>query len=334
MISVIVPVYNVEKYLAHCIDSIISQTYNDWELLLIDDGSADASGAICDEYSKKDDRISVFHQKNSGVSAARNVGLDHMKGDYLIFLDSDDWIEPDMLAKLYQAMVQYSSDIVACDSYLIKIQENNQFERKQSFKWGALKDNLLVDHDEAFFRVLFQSATLWNKLFRREFVSHERFNIEMSYGEDTDFLVRVMNHGSRTVLIPYAGYNYVINRPGNVQSGGVSPHMIQLLENSALLYKMLCSYGSHAVGVYRLHIMIDKLICKIPINELKNEKYKKYYSICKKYAMYPNLKDKIIFMKDGRFPNSVKRQYIMLCVSPYLRAVYRKKRTNGNADIY
>ena len=100
MISVIVPVYNVEKYLKTCLDSIIAQTESDLEILLIDDGSSDDSGKICDEYSIKDQRIRVFHTDNRGVSAARNLGLLESKGDYIGFVDSDDWIEPTMYEEI------------------------------------------------------------------------------------------------------------------------------------------------------------------------------------------------------------------------------------------
>ena len=93
LISVIVPVYNAEKYLCRCIDSILAQTYKDFELLLIDDGSKDSSGAICDEYAAKDSRVRVFHKENGGVGFARNVGLDHAQGDWVTFVDSDDWVD-------------------------------------------------------------------------------------------------------------------------------------------------------------------------------------------------------------------------------------------------
>ena len=96
-ISIIVPVYKVEQYLPKCIDSILAQTFQNWELLLIDDGSPDNSGNICDEYAHKDSRIRVFHKKNGGVSSARNLGLDYAEGDYVMFVDSDDWISNDCL---------------------------------------------------------------------------------------------------------------------------------------------------------------------------------------------------------------------------------------------
>lgn len=111
-ISIIVPVYNVEKYLARCIDSILEQTFSDFECLLIDDGSPDCSGALCDEYAHKDNRIHVIHQKNAGVSAARNRGLDAARGEWICFVDSDDWCAKDMLSLLYGAAFENDADVV------------------------------------------------------------------------------------------------------------------------------------------------------------------------------------------------------------------------------
>ena len=117
MISVIVPVYNVEPYLEKCLDSILAQTFSDMEVLIIDDGSTDRCGEICDRYATLDHRIRVFHTANRGLSAARNLGLDHMQGQYVGFVDSDDWIEPEMYNKLFCIMQETYADIVTCRFY-------------------------------------------------------------------------------------------------------------------------------------------------------------------------------------------------------------------------
>lgn len=115
MISVIIPVYQCEKYLSRCIDSIIHQTYSELEIILIDDGSTDDSSKICDEYTIIDNRVKVIHQKNKGVSVARNIGLDNAHGDYITFVDSDDFIEPYMYEKMMEKALQYDCDVVMCD---------------------------------------------------------------------------------------------------------------------------------------------------------------------------------------------------------------------------
>lgn len=115
MISVIVPVYNVEPYLRECIDSILAQTYTDFELILVDDGSPDKCGEICDEYAAKDSRIRVIHQENGGLSAARNAGLDIAQGEYVTFVDSDDFVAPNYLAVLYQMIDKTGADVSTCD---------------------------------------------------------------------------------------------------------------------------------------------------------------------------------------------------------------------------
>ena len=117
-ISVIVPVYKAEKYIRRCVDSILAQTFTDFELLLVDDGSPDNSGAICDEYAARDSRVKVFHKENGGVSSARQMGLDNSLGEYVIHADPDDWVEPDMLQELYSEAQQSGADMVICDFYI------------------------------------------------------------------------------------------------------------------------------------------------------------------------------------------------------------------------
>ena len=117
-VSIIVPVYKAEAYLHRCVDSILAQTFTNWELLLIDDGSPDRSGAICDEYASKDARIRVFHKENGGVSSARQKGQDEARGEYTIHADHDDWVEPTMLEELYKKAKADDADMVICDYYM------------------------------------------------------------------------------------------------------------------------------------------------------------------------------------------------------------------------
>ena len=114
LVSIIIPVYNVESYLPECIESVLKQTYSHWELLLIDDGSSDGSPQICDEFQRKDSRIRAIHKENQGPSAARNLGIEIAGGDYIVFVDSDDWIAPGMLEEMAGKIYRYQTDLVMC----------------------------------------------------------------------------------------------------------------------------------------------------------------------------------------------------------------------------
>lgn len=161
MISVIVPVYKVEPYLRQCVDSILNQTYRDIEVLLIDDGSPDRCGEICDEYARKDKRVRVFHTENKGLSAARNLGLREAKGEYIGFVDSDDWIEPDMYEVLLTRLEENGADISVCGVWY-EYKETRQNSRN-------IKDTIYADV-EIMRAFLFQklSNTSWNKLYKKE----------------------------------------------------------------------------------------------------------------------------------------------------------------------
>ena len=117
MVSVIIPVYNAEKYLRRCLDSVVNQTYKDIEIIVVDDGSTDGSAVICDEYAARDNRFIVIHQKNGGVSVARQTGLEAVKGDYICFVDADDCIDSKMIDELFQEADTTNSDMIICDYY-------------------------------------------------------------------------------------------------------------------------------------------------------------------------------------------------------------------------
>lgn len=155
LISVIIPVYNVEQYLSHCIDSILSQTFTNFEILLIDDGSTDNSGIICDNYKNIDDRIKVFHKKHNGVSSARNMGLDKAVGEWITFVDADDWIDKNMYYKMYNKAISSNADIILCDFY--EYYGRNKQLLKRTFSEKADKNRIIRDSFLSF-------TALWNML--------------------------------------------------------------------------------------------------------------------------------------------------------------------------
>lgn len=167
MISVIVPVYNVEPYLRKCLDSILAQTYQDLEILIIDDGSTDGSGKICDEYPEKDERIRVFHTENKGLSAARNLGLDNATGDWIGFIDSDDWIEPDMYEVLIKRAEETGADVVECGCHADYTTTSYEHSAIQKTVSG-------IDAVEALIRGEIRTQ-VWNKIWRRHLFIDIRF---------------------------------------------------------------------------------------------------------------------------------------------------------------
>ncbi|GAE35933.1 glycosyltransferase family 2 protein [Halalkalibacter akibai] len=194
-ISIIVPVYNVELFLHKCIISILSQTFKDFELILINDGSTDKSGEICDVYSQKDSRIKVIHKKNEGQSSARNKGLEIARGDYIGFVDSDDWIEQDMYKTLYESSIKANADIA-----VIGFREVNE---KGNVLSEYLPQNLLLGE-------ILKKAYPWNKIFKRDLFFSNNLNfIEGRYYEDLELIPRLFVHSKKTIGLDSVGYNYL-----------------------------------------------------------------------------------------------------------------------------
>lgn len=212
-ISVIVPVYKVEKYLCKCIDSILAQTFTDFELLLIDDGSPDKSGEICDEYAEKDFRIRVFHKKNGGVSSARNLGLEKAKGEWISFVDADDWVSENYLEqdlKTKANIIQLGYDIVS---------ENGELTQK-----CAIMNNELTDKCQIFrFFVQKRNNALWDKLFSRDLISEQRFDENVSVGEDFLFMLSLICKVQRYGFSSRGKYFYVIRNSSAMGNVSKSP---------------------------------------------------------------------------------------------------------------
>lgn len=190
-ISVIVPVYNTEKYLSECVDSILAQTFTGFELLLIDDGSSDNSGAICDEYAVKDSRIRVFHKLNGGVSSARNLGLDNARGEWIIFIDGDDyWNNPDMLDSLYDMAIRNSLDIVRFEYACISP------EGDLSYPSNVLDKVKYNDTDKSTERMLSNifkdDFFCWLLFIKRSIIGELSFNNKLNFFEDKEFILRML----------------------------------------------------------------------------------------------------------------------------------------------
>ena len=165
-ISIIIPVYNVEKYLAECLDSLINQTLKDIEILCIDDGSKDNSLEILNEYAAKDDRIKVFAQKNSGPGAARNLGIQHAKGEYLTFVDSDDWLKENAMEVVYNCAIEKNTDML----FFSGINYYDEFYQETVFLKNVIVDKELINFENSYRSCLGLPVSTYGKLYKTEFL--------------------------------------------------------------------------------------------------------------------------------------------------------------------
>jgi glycosyltransferase EpsJ len=218
VISVIVPVYRAETTLACCVNSILSQTFEDFELLLIDDGSPDQSGALCDQYAAQDSRVRVFHKENDGVSSARNLGLYEARGTYIAFADSDDWMESDELETLYRLAAQHNADAAGCAHNNISpsgaIQPEAGALPPGVYEGEALRSGLvdrLMGHrlEQPGQPVL--NGYIWRFLFSRDIIDQHRILFAGAYLEDELFLVEYFSHSRRLAMTDRPLYNYLLN---------------------------------------------------------------------------------------------------------------------------
>lgn len=208
-VSVIVPVYKVEKYLDKCVQSILGQTFGDFELILVDDGSPDSCGAICDAWKEKDSRVRVIHKANGGLSAARNTGIEQAQGDYLLFVDSDDWIAEDMLATLHSLIRDADADMACCNFFSVN-EDGTQH-------WEDARITPGVWTQEDFWKQYFSSNAktycdvAWNKLYKKELFREVRYPVGR-INEDIYVMYALVSQCRRIAATDKKGYYYLFRQ--------------------------------------------------------------------------------------------------------------------------
>lgn len=206
LVSIVVPVYNVDNYLCRCINSLIEQSFEEIEIILIDDGSNDISGQICDEYAQMDQRIIVQHTKNKGVSNARNIGLTLANGDYITFVDADDWLEVDFIENSINIIRKYNADILLGNHYL-------DFMNGKSECALNVQQEYIMNNIETVEKLFIMRGTkeripwsVWGKLYRKEIL--DMFDVNYSMGEDAIWLWNVLKKAKTIIYNPFSGYHY------------------------------------------------------------------------------------------------------------------------------
>lgn len=220
LVSMIVPIYNAEKTIDRCVSSIINQTYKDFELILLDDGSTDTSGAVCDAYAEKDARIRVVHKEKSGVSDTRNQGIAMAEGEYLQFLDSDDWITPEATSFFVRAATEHQCDMVIADFYRVigeRVSQKGDIEEEGIMDRAAYAVNMMQKPADFYYGVL------WNKFYKRSIIAQYQLKMDsaISWCEDFIFNLEYVRHVNSIYALKIPVYYYVKTK-GSLVSQGIS----------------------------------------------------------------------------------------------------------------
>ncbi len=300
LVSVIIPVYNVQDYLIRCVESILNQSYRNIEIILVDDGSTDNSPVLCDGLAKRDNRITVLHQANAGVSAARNAGIDIAEGDFVAFVDSDDFAQPDML----ETMISGFSDGVD----IVRCAYRKYFDDKSTADVTDARETILESQD--YLNIMFSDEALnsncWCKMYRKSVIDGIRFPISYKVGEDNYFNYQVVKNANKVHVCSKIVYNYYINQESATNGDGSTEGWLQNIklhseifdterENKKICDTIALAFSSWLLAFYFVLIKNNDLNTEyfLEVNRIMN----KYFKILIHTNLPQKTKIKLVFAK-------------------------------------
>ena len=274
LLSIIVPIYNVEQYLDRCIQSILNQTYQNLEIILVDDGATDCSGAIADSYAAKDKRIKVFHKENGGLSDARNYGLEHVTGDYILFVDSDDFIVNIMCERLITVASSNNADIVSCNYYIyrgdddISIHTMSVQDDKRTFTGMDMLRYYLLKTEP------FDLNVVWNKIFKLDlFNGVEPVRFPKGRVQEDNFTIFRLFLNANSIVTVNKPLYYYVQRAGSIMANFTRRFMIDTIESHMYMSDYLmnhCSSVKNELQLYLLNSYVE-LSRRVCANKCKKE---------------------------------------------------------------
>lgn len=315
LISIIVPIYNVEKYLGKCVESILNQDYQNIEVILVDDGTKDNSGKIADRKAEKDKRVKVIHQKNSGVSAARNAGIEKAQGKYVCFVDADDYVMSDFISYYYHLIKQNKADI-ALTPFPRKFNETSIYHQEQSKEdYIEIWNGQRAAKEMLYYNLVIAS---WNKMISKDLLDKYqiRFNTNLAYGEGFKFSIDCFQRAEKVVVGHRKVYCYRVDNP----SSAMTKFNMKLVDGSlesqeeiknSLVQKTdellkACKYANWHTHCDCLNTIIG---CKV--KKKYKEKYKRIKKVCRKEALC---------IMDAPIPRKEKIKGLLYFLSPYITA--------------
>lgn len=305
-ISVIVPVYKTEGLLDRCVESIVGQTYKNLEIILVDDGSPDNCPAMCDGWAEKDSRIRVIHKENGGVSSARNAALDIATGDYIGFVDSDDWIEPEMYLSLIQKISESGKNIALCSYYAVEISG-------ERYECRCVVDKEVLDKDDYFRFIVLggDGGYIWNRLYDADILKEVRFDEDIWYSEDLLFNFKTAQKSNGAAILDKIEYNYVQKRIKE-QAWVMNDHSF----DSMTAFEIMLSYKDIPEDVYDCCLRgYAAAAFTLLSGVLTNEKY--FYKYDDIRSAILNFKKRILTQKKYPLKYKVKTLALWLCPGFY-----------------